>query len=329
MADTAIEWSEKVWNPTTGCDRVSPGCDNCYALTLAKRLKAMGNAKYQTDGKPPTSGPGFGLNIHPSALDLPLRWRSPKRVFVNSMSDLFHDDVPTAFIGEVFAVMALAERHTFQVLTKRHARMRSVLNSKSFMEFVQRCAVPLAKEWGFNTTWAERLTDPSSWPLNNIWLGVSVETQQWADIRIPALIETPAAVRWLSCEPLLGEVDLFNHLFPASCPRGCGCRWPEDADWKDCGCNGPCCTEEWKPKPGIDWVVVGGESGPGARPMDLEWARGLVDTCADARIPVFVKQLGSRWCKNHHDIEVFPQALQVREYPQITDAVTEREAVSP
>jgi protein gp37 len=287
MTDTAIEWAEKVWNPTTGCDRVSPGCDNCYALTMAKRLKGMGSAKYQTDGNPSTSGPGFGLNIHPAALYLPLRWRKPKRVFVNSMSDLFHDDIPTAFIGEVFAVMALAEQHTFQVLTKRHARMRSLLNSKSFMEFVQSCAVPLAREWGLNTTWAERLTEPRLWPLSNIWLGVSVENQQWADIRTPAMLETPAVVRWLSMEPLLGPVDLADDWLAGL---------PERRNW-------------------LDWIVVGGESGAGARPMEVAWAEALTRRCQDAGVPVFVKQLGSPFGKQHHDIGTFPESLRVREYP--------------
>src|SRR5580704_10721215 len=135
---TGISWTEETWNPATGCDRVSPGCDRCYALTMAKRLKGMGQAKYQRDGDPKTSGPGFGLTVHPDALDLPRHWRKPRKVFVNSMSDLFHKDVPSEFIARVFAVMAACPQHTFQVLTKRHARMRSLLNNDGFLGAIGR-----------------------------------------------------------------------------------------------------------------------------------------------------------------------------------------------
>lgn len=134
---TAIEWAEETWNPSTGCDRVSPGCDNCYALTLAKRLEAMGQAKYQRDGDPRTSGPGFGLSVHEDALTIPLRWRTPRRVFVNSMSDLFHAEVPQEFVARVFAVMAATPRHTFQILTKRARRMRRMLSAPAFVDSVQ------------------------------------------------------------------------------------------------------------------------------------------------------------------------------------------------
>ena len=145
MADkTGISWTDATWNPTTGCDRVSPGCDNCYALTMAARLKGMGSAKYQRDGDPRTSGPGFGVSVHPDTLWQPLRWRKPRRVFVNSMSDLFHAEVPDSYIAEVFAVMACAPQHQFQVLTKRHARMRSLLNSQRFADAVNvaYCTLP-------------------------------------------------------------------------------------------------------------------------------------------------------------------------------------------
>src|SRR5918996_720578 len=179
MSDrSAIEWTSATWNPTTGCDQVSRGCDNCYALTLAKRLRAAGNPRYQHDGNPRTSGPGFGLTLHPDKLDQPLRWRRSRLVFVNSMSDLFHHDVPEAFIRRVFDVMGKAGQHQFQVLTKRPGRMASVV----------------------------RRVQPE--PLPNVWLGTSVEDQRWARVRIPKLLETPAAVRFLSCEPLLGPVDL-------------------------------------------------------------------------------------------------------------------------
>jgi protein gp37 len=180
-------------------------------------------------------------------------------VFVNSMSDLFHADVPTSHIVQVFAVMALAPQHTFQVLTKRHARMRSLLDSWDFWRSVSFAATDRAG--------ADIDLGPS---LPNVWLGVSVENQQWADIRIPALLGTPAAVRFLSCEPLLGPVDLLHHM-------------PEVPYWDARE------AEEW----GIHWVIVGGESGRGARPMHPDWARSLRDQCSAARVPFLFKQWGA------------------------------------
>jgi protein gp37 len=198
---TAIEWTQKVWNPTTGCDRVSPGCDHCYALTMAKRLKGMGSAKYQNDGDPRTSGPGFGITEHPDALTIPLRWRQGQRVFVNSMSDLFHDGVTDEFISRVFAVMAATPQHTYQVLTKRHGRMRSLLNREDFrFEVMTQVAGKVAA--------GDLDIRTGTWPLPNVWLGVSVEDQKRADLRIPALLDTPAAVRFLSCEPATGSPRL-------------------------------------------------------------------------------------------------------------------------
>jgi protein gp37 len=258
MADKSrIEWTEATWNPTTGCDRVSPGCDHCYAMSLAPRLKAMGSKRYQRDGDPRTSGPGFGLSLHSDTVSLPMRWTKPRRIFVNSMSDLFHDEVPDRFIADVFAVMTIADRHTFQLLTKRHGRMRSLLTSVRFWRDVSAArnvrgheSLPYTGAGGFE-------------PPPNVWLGVSVEDQKWADIRIPALLDTPAAVRWLSCEPLLGSVDIFRST---------------DLD-RD---------------PGLDWVVVGGESGIASRPMQPAWARFLRDECVGAGIPFFFKQWGGR-----------------------------------
>jgi len=227
MADrSAIEWTEATWNPVTGCDRVSPGCDNCYALALAARLKAMGSPKYQHDGDPRTSGPGFGVTLHPGELELPRRWRRPRRVFVNSMSDLFHPRVPVEFIAEVFTVMTESPQHTYQVLTKRPKRARSVLR------------------------------DLNTPPLRNVWVGVSVEDNERTD-RTSVLRETPAVVRFLSCEPLLGPLP-------------------------------------WLDLTGIDWVIVGGESGPEARPMREEWVTEIRDNCLDAGIPFFFKQWGGR-----------------------------------
>ncbi|MER6166420.1 DUF5131 family protein [Streptomyces violaceorubidus] len=178
MADrSTIEWTEATWNPTTGCDRISSGCDNCYALTLAKRLKAMGSPKYQNDGDPRTSGPGFGLAIHPQALHLPYSWKSPRTVFVNSMSDLFHARVPLSYVRDIFDVMRETPQHTYQVLTKRSTRMR-------------------------------KMADQFAWP-QNVWMGVTVESAEFT-WRVEDLRQVPAHVRFLSCEPLIGPLGPMN-----------------------------------------------------------------------------------------------------------------------
>lgn len=243
---TAIEWTDATWNPVTGCTKVSPGCDHCYAETFAERFRGTPGHHFER---------GFDVTLRPERLDIPLRWRKPRRVFVNSMSDLFHADVPDDFIARVFAAMALAPRHTFQVLTKRHARMRSLLNSDDFVRAI-------GQAWLFHPN-RVTYTDYPGWPLPNVWLGVSVENQRWADIRIPALLDTPAAVRFLSCEPLLGPVTLDP--------------------W---GGDGP-------PPAGLHWVICGGESGPGARPMHPDWARSLRDQCVAAGVPFLFKQWGA------------------------------------
>jgi protein gp37 len=173
-AGTGIEWTEVTWNPTTGCDRISAGCDNCYALALAKRLKAMGQAKYQVDGDARTSGPGFGLTLHADSLRLPYSWPGRRAVFVNSMSDLFHARVPLGFVRDVFAVIADTPQHTYQVLTKRSSRL-------------------------------PRIAEKLDWP-SNLWLGVSVEDKD-ALFRVDDLRSIPATVRFISCEPLLGPLD--------------------------------------------------------------------------------------------------------------------------
>jgi len=221
---SGIEWTQITWNPTTGCDRISAGCDHCYALALAKRLKAMGADKYQADGDPRTSGPGFGVMTHEAALHEPYTWRTPRTVFVNSMSDLFHARVPLSFVQDVFQVIADTPQHTYQVLTKRSTRLRKV---------------------------AGKLC----WP-ENLWMGVSVENAK-ALYRVDDLREVPAAVRFLSCEPLLGALD------------GIDLR-------------------------GIGWVIAGGESGPNYRPMHLDWARGIRDAARTADVPFFFKQWGGR-----------------------------------
>ncbi|MGP4114624.1 phage Gp37/Gp68 family protein [Streptomyces sp. 4N509B] len=311
---TTIEWTNETWNPTTGCDRISPGCDNCYALTMARRLKAMGQTKYQTDGNPVTSGPGFGLATHRDALTEPLRWKKPRKVFVNSMSDLFHARVPRAFLAQVFAVMAATPQHTYQILTKRPERAARILTDRCT------CGTghPNGEHFRSEMEWAATSHSPtyvpglehgiyhrSGWPLPNVWIGTSVEDQKRADLRVPALLDTPAAVRFLSCEPLLGPVDLKRAVSTRGSERGHGLT----ASFVH---TGDCCRKFH----GIDWVIVGGESGHGARPMDIKWAESLVHQCQVADVPVFVKQLGIRaGGKQHHDIDSFPEALRVREFP--------------
>lgn len=226
-----IGWTQATWNPTTGCDRTSPGCANCYAAAMAARLKAMGSAKYQRDGNPLTSGPGFGVATHPDTLRVPYRWRTPRTVFVDSMSDLFHAKVPEAFIRDVFAVMAGTPRHTYQVLTKRAGRLR-------------------------------RLADTLDWPPN-VWVGVSVEDATRLH-RVADLRAVPAAVRFISAEPLLGPLH-----GPLLGP----------------GLSGLDLT-------GIAWVITGGETGPHARPIDPDWVRAIRDATQACGAAFFHKAWG-------------------------------------
>ena len=242
---TAIEWTEATWNPVTGCTKVSPGCAHCYAETITLRFKRGG----------PFLPGKSEVRLHPERLRLPLSWQRPRRIFVNSMSDLFHEDIPFEFIRDVFRVMVEAECHVFQVLTKRHERL-----------------VSLAPEL--------------PWP-SNIWIGVSVENQLWADRRIPYLKQVPATIRFLSCEPLLKAVDLNTHLS------------------------------------GIQWVIVGGESGYKARPMRLEWARTIRDQCVNAGVPFLFKQWGGRTSKTGGrslDDERWDEYPIVGEVPSVSDS---------
>ncbi|MER6605935.1 phage Gp37/Gp68 family protein [Streptomyces sp. NPDC000927] len=316
---TTIEWTQgddgaagQTWNPTTGCDRTTPGCDRCYALTMAKRLKSMGVAKYQSDGNPKTSGPGFGVAMHEDTLTEPFRWKKPRRVFVNSMSDLFHADVTDEFIAKVFAVMAATPQHTYQILTKRHGRMRSLIGGE--IDGGQRLLEAADEET------ARILYDAPSWPLSNVWLGVSIEDQKRADLRIPALLETAAAVRFLSCEPLLGPVRLVSEDH-----SGHERDWDGDSVCLDCSTSEervPWRTADQIP-PGIDWVICGGESGPGARPLEIQWITDLIDDARTIAAAPFVKQLGSVWARENKASdskggkpEDWPDNLRVREYPK-------------
>lgn len=281
MKKSKIQWTDTVWNPTTGCTKVSAGCKNCYAERMAKRLKAMGNPRYKD---------GFNLALHDDLIEAPLHWRKPRMVFVNSMSDLFHEDVPFEFIDKVFAVMALCPRHTFQILTKRAERMREYL--RTFDEWGDSPDKKLsALELALSNTGAMDdgiAMGGISWPIPNVWLGVSVEDgQQYA--RLDALKETPAAVRFISYEPALELVD-----------SRCYAK-------------------------GIHWLIMGGESGPGARPLHLEWVRDTIGWCRGINLPLFVKQVGSNaWLdgkrfKTKHpkggDMAEWPEDWRVREMP--------------
>lgn len=275
---TGIEWTDATWNPLVGCTKVSSGCDNCYAETFVNRFAGSKGFPERFDTV---------VLRDQRFLSQPLRWRRPRRVFVNSLSDLFHTDVPDEFIATVFAVMAEARRHTFQLLTKRHGRMRSLLNSDRWPQMVADagCALP---DWGVPLISEARCAP--TWPLPNVWLGVSVEDQKHADLRIPALLGTPAAVRWISAEPLLGPVDLTRLPFPAW--TGMSTGQPAavvDAVGGRYGVPGM-----WQAKAtGLDWVVCGGESGPASRPMHPDWACSLRDQCETVGVPFLFKQWGS------------------------------------
>lgn len=281
MSDnTKIEWTDATWNPITGCSVLSAGCTNCYSMRLAGgRLRhhpSRAGLTRESGGRQVWTGE---VRFNEQWLNDPLRWRRPRRVFVCAHGDLFHENVPDEWIDRVFAVMALAPQHTFQVLTKRPERMRYYLahaddEGGDFFERMVDCG-------------GDAL-DGMDWPLPHVWLGVSVEDQTTAAERIPILLDTPAALRWVSAEPLLGPVDVSRWLWGCSepcidCPKDedCECDWKLRRDLLE------------RIAPGsIDWVVAGGESGPAARPSHPEWFRSLRDQCAEAGVPFLFKQWG-------------------------------------
>ena len=352
MASTSIEWTDTVWNPVVGCSRVSAGCLNCYAFALHDRRYAAnfraariwsgileeGDRRIRNNegwpqwvkrvGKPPEGWaprarklgvrlplpaqydrPFSQVQLLPQRLEQPLHWRKPRRVFVNSLSDLFHEDVPDEFIAQVWITMAYSPQHTFQILTKRPERMRAIINpSVGIAGLLQAAGI--------------------AWPLPNVWLGVSVEDQKTADERIPLLLQTPAAVRFVSYEPALAPVDFEGWLY-GYCP---------EHDAPGLACNHNQCKSAGK---GLDWVIVGGESGPGARPFYVEWARHTIAQCKAANVACFVKQLGSKPrfvspinCEGTPELlgidfplrlkdrkgsspDEWPEHLRVREFPEV------------
>ena len=254
LARSKIEWTDWVWNPITGCSKISPGCDNCYAERMSKRFA-------ETWGLP--ADDPFKVTLHPERLEQPLRWTKPSKVFVCSMADLFHDEVPFSFIEKVFREVVYNEQHTFMMLTKRPER----LLSEQYWED----ADPPNGDWSKGVELTYKLLP---WP-KNLWLGVTAENQEQADKRIPILLQIPAAQRFVSVEPMLSEVKILNYL-------------GEEVKWN---CHG----DEISRRNSLDWVICGGESGPGARPMHPEWARSIREQCKAAGVPFFFKQFGEWW----------------------------------
>lgn len=284
MAQSSIEWTQATWNPVTGCTRASAGCDMCYAVAMTRRLAAMGSEKYEGLVNPGKKHFNGKVKWHADALDQPIRQRQGKIWFVNSMSDLFHPGVPFPFVAAVFGVMGATPHHVYQVLTKRPDRA-----TEFFRWLGDRPAETCADAVRTATDGALSIeAEPSEWPLENVWIGTSVEDERVAE-RIDALRDVPAAVRFLSCEPLIGPLDLHDRLND------------------------------------IDWVIVGGESGPGARPMEKAWADSIQRACGDADVAYFFKQTGRVLARElgigdgkGSDAESWPQdfgELGRREYP--------------
>ncbi|MBA7649894.1 hypothetical protein ES703_57693 [subsurface metagenome] len=263
---TKIEWTDETWNPVSGCDPVSRGCDNCYARRDAQRLK--GRFGY------PELNP-FRVTMHSDRLAQPFRWKRPRKIFVCSMGDLFHPDVDRSFIQDVFATMGHAHRHTFQILTKRPEWARAFLNMSYFPP-------------GYYEDYGS-ISGQEPWPLPNVQMGVSVEDQLTYDLRVSFLLQIAAAVRFVSCEPLLGRIRL------------------DDINDGYCYRSSLSIKEEYSPRTRMDWVIVGAETGPGARYMDPDWARDIRDQCRAAGVPFFMKSVSRG--------ETIPDDLMIREFP--------------
>jgi protein gp37 len=315
MSKSEIEWTEDTWNPIVGCSILSPGCSNCYAMKMAARIEAMNidlplaerrarqyeGTTHNVNGNTVWTGKitMAGENI----LLAPLKRKKPTTYFVNSMGDLFHEDCPDLWIDKVFAVMALSPRHTFQVLTKRAARMHNYMVRDRMALASERLGTYECIYNAMGDLGRAGLTDPypfgtaypngMPWPLPNVWLGVSTERQFEAELRIPRLLLTPAAVRFISAEPLLGPIDLTRIKLEGiidPLDAFAGATWSPPPSLN--GAKFFSHTIERKHRAKLDWVIVGGESGPGARPMHPDWARGLHGQCETAGVPFFFKQWG-------------------------------------
>lgn len=322
-ATTEIAWTDATWNPTRGCSRVSEGCQKCYAERVARRFSGAG-APYE--GLLHSSGAWNGkITLAENHLLDPIRWGRGRRIFVDSMSDLFHENVPFEYVDKVFAVMACTTRHTYQILTKRPERMLEYFarlrwnvglfgdddKGNTYEEMVRWHGGPrqgcpdqihpgyVYREWRPNRGRGGYDNCGPTWPLENVWLGVSCENQATADERIPLLCRVPANVHFLSLEPLLGPIR-FDHRH-SHCPTH---------DYAGGFCIGPC-VDRVRPI----WAIIGGESGPGARPMDAQWAIDIRRQCDAAGTAFFMKQLSG--LRPEGRLEHFPVSLQVREWPQI------------
>lgn len=285
-----IAWTDQTWNPTRGCSRVSEGCRNCYAETVAARFSGPGLAyeglAHYIGGEARWTGK---LALAPARLADPLRWQRPRRIFVNSMSDVFHESLPFKVIDQIFAVMALAPQHTFQILTKRADRMREYCSQMYLPGALNDARISKLHENGYADVYSKPI---ESWPLPNVWLGVSVEDQVTADWRIPLLLKTPAALRFVSYEPALGAVDFRQTCESCSgLGRMYGPDWKPETSWLCSLCAG---TGRQDRIQGLDWVIIGGESGHNARAFSVQWARDAIAQCNAAGVACFMKQLGSR-----------------------------------
>lgn len=333
---TTIEWTRsddgsagKTLNVFVGCSLKSAGCQNCYAMKLAHRGLAPSHRGLTVMN---SKGPHWTGEVRfvPAALVKPLRWRKPRRIFVNSLSDTFHESNSFEHIAALFGVMAATPQHTYQLLTKRPQRMREWFDWVQHHELGcpisnigNAAAFALAALSDDGSSFPESIAEVSrmAWPLPNVWLGVSAENQPTADERIPLLLQTPAAVRFVSAEPLLGPVS-FSGL-----PANVGNTDPETniSDWFNALTGHGINPEGWTDNlfPTIDWVIVGGESGPGARACDMSWIRSIVEQCAEAGTAVFCKQMGSSWARNAGadakggDVQFWPEGAWPREFPNV------------
>jgi protein gp37 len=295
MGNSSIQWTDATWNPVTGCVKVSPGCKNCYAERVFPRAYAShrvpinASAGITDRDADPANNEHFrqrkftDVVCHDSRLEQPLHWRTPRKIFVNSMSDLFHETVRDTFIADVFAVMAMAPQHTFQILTKRADRMKDWMDTGAGW---------MTAALNFRDRELGGFAYP--WPLPNVWMGVSVENQEYADKRIPLLLQTPAAVRFVSYEPALGPVNFRSISVPAPHPGGI-----KDRDvvlyWDALsGFRASSMYSGTDNNPKLDWIIIGGESSNKARPFNINWARSVVRQGAASKVACFVKQLGSK-----------------------------------